>query len=309
MFPPKQQSQFTKLIRYGQVVNTERRNMTTTTLTTAADISVVLSGGSNNMIPNASLGGNPSVTPIVTNVLDNLFDDISSDQNNAGFTDYRCIYFFNDGDTTIYSVNTYILSEQDGGAVMKIGVIEFDEFQRIAMVGLPTGGSAVLSYDGFNVTFDYDPSISVMATSLQNALNSLVDSNNVPVLQDVSITAQPIQSTILFDIVFAGRDGSRSHPTIHVVSNSFTPSVTMSITKVQSGCPINSIASEINNPTTPPGGVAFVPVSTQISLPLLRTGDGFPLWVQRTVAPNTAAKANDGFTLRFQAESLAPSGS
>jgi len=289
------------------VVNTERSNMATTT---GSDISVVLSGGGDNLNPDHSLGGAASVTPITSDTLNNLFNDVSSEENTSGIDDYRCIYFFNDGDTTVYDVKTFILSDFDAGATMQIGISNYNETQRILITGLPSGGSVTLSYDGNEFVLNYDSDISVMALALQNSLNAMVDVNSDPILQDCVITAQPIQTNILFDVLFAGRDGSRLHPTIQVITNSFTPSVTVTVSKLQSGSPINTTAPQIDSSTTPPGGVGFYAsdLNSPITLPKLRTGDGFPLWIERVIPANTTAKSNDGFSVRFQAESL-PSGS
>lgn len=274
--------------------------------TTASDISLVLSGGGDNLNPDQSLGGDPSVTPITSDTLNNLFNDITSEENINGIEDYRCVYFFNDGDTTIYQVKSFILSDFDAGATMQIGISDVDEMQRVLITGLPSGGSLTLSYDGNQFVLNYDSDISVMALSLQDSLNSLVDDDDQPILEDCVVTAQPISTNILFDILYTGKDGSRSHPTIELISNDLTPSVTITTSKLRSGSPINSIAPEIDSSRTPPGNVGFFASDSDspISLPKLRTGEGFPLWVLRVVPANTSAKPNDGFSLRFQAESL-----
>lgn len=274
--------------------------------TTGSDISVVLSGGAYNLSPNQSLGGDPSVTPITSDTLNNLFNDVTSEDNIYGIEDYRCIYYFNDGDTTIYTAKTFILSDFQSGATIQIGVSDYDESQRILVTGLPTGGSVTLSYDSNNFVLNYDSDISVMALSLQDSLNSLVDGDGESILQDCVVTAQPIQTNIFFDVLYTGMDGSRSHPTIQVVSNDFTPSVTVTTSKLRSGSPINTIAPQIDSSTTPPGNVGFYASNSDspISLPKLRTGDGFPLWIVRVIPASTSAKSNDGFSIRFQAESL-----
>lgn len=274
--------------------------------TTISDISIVLSGGSENLNPDHSIGGNPSNTPISNNLLNNLFSDITSDQNIDGVDDFRCIYFFNDGDTIIYQPKVFILEDFDNGATIQTGIYQQDEIQRILITGIPTGGSMTLTYDTETpFTIDYNSDLSVMALNIQNELNALVDDNLNQILQDVTLTAQPVGSNIIFDITFGGKDGSRSHPLI-IVANNFTPTVTTTVSKIRTGGPINTIAPGIGQSSIPPGGVGFFQSSLQspIELPKLRPGDGFPLWLERTVPENTAAKANDGFTIRFQAESL-----
>lgn len=274
--------------------------------TTATEISVVLSGGQDNLNPDLSIGGSPSLDPVTSNVLNNLFSDISSDQNLDGTEDYRCIYFFNDGDSTIYNIKVFVSEDYEGGAVIETGIASQDERQRILIIGLPTGGSATFSYEGNNVVLNYDSSLSTMALNFQNALNSLTYESGEKMLQDVLITAQPITTNIIFDISFLERDGKRDHPLLELVSNDFTPSVLITVTTTLAGNPINTIASEIGNSTTPPGGVGFFAsnVNSPITLPKLRSGDGFPLWIKRVVEANTEARANDGFNLKFQAESL-----
>jgi len=276
------------------------------TTTRATEISVVLSGGGDNLNPDHSIGGSPSLTPVTSNILNNLFNDVSSEENLDGVEDYRCIYFFNDGDTAIYNIKTFISEDYEGGAGIEIGIASQDEVQRILITGLPTGGSATFSYDGNPIVISHNSNLSTMALNFQNELNSLVDENNERILQNVSITVQPIDESLIFDLLFSGQDGKRDHSMIQLTTNSFAPSVAISITTIQAGNPINTIAPEIGQSRTPPGGVGFFASSSvsPIVIPKLRTGDGFPLWIKRVVEANTEAKANDGFNLRFQAESL-----
>ncbi len=274
--------------------------------TTGSDISVVLSGGADNLDPEQSIGGDPAVAQVVDNVINNLFSDVSSEDNLNGIEDYRCIYFFNDGETDIFEIKVFILEDFDGGATMEIGVEERDENQRLLITGSPTGGSVTLSYAGIEVDLDYNPDISVMALALQSALNGLVDEDSQSLLSGVVVTGQPTGPTLIFDILFTGNDGSRNHDEMLIVANNLTPSVTVIMTTTLAGSPINTIAPEIGNSTIPPGGVGFFAASevSPITLPKLKPTEGFPLWIKRVVAANTEAKANDGLTLRFVAESL-----
>ena len=274
------------------------------TLTSAADISLVFSGGSDNLLPVNSLGGIASATPITDDVLDNLFDDISADQSLSGVVDYRCIYYFNDGDTTIYSVNVFILNDFPGGAALSLGMTSQDETKRILIVGNPTSGSLTISYDAQSFVLNYDET-SVMATALQNSLNAL-EIDGEPLLQDVSVIAQMTGSSTFFDILFTGRDGQKLHPLLVIESNDLSPVVSVSVLKIATGAPINSVAPELDNSETPPGGVDFYDANLvgAITFPKLMSGDGFPLWIQRTVAANSTAAANDGLKIRFISNSL-----
>ena len=273
--------------------------------TTGYDISVVLSGGINNTQPDLSLGGIASATPVTNDVLNNLFSDVSADQNASGLDDFRCIYFFNDGSTTIYDVNVFILNDFDGGATMQTGVAIQDQIQRILISPVITGGTATFAYDGNSFVVGYG-SPSSMALSIQNSLNSMILQSGEPLLQDVVVTSQPISDSLIFDVLFTGMDGRKNHPLITLVANSFTPVPTISISTTRPGCPINTIAPQIDVSTTPPGGIGFYASKEQspVSLPKLRFGDGLPVWIERVVPAGTAAKANDGLTIRFQADSL-----
>lgn len=276
-------------------------------ITSANQISVVLSGGSTNLEPSNSLGGSPSSAPIADGILNNLFDDITPDQSENGHEDYRCVYFFNDGETPIYNVQIYIAEDFVGGATVELGTRETNETQRIQISGgTLSGGSMTLSYEGVNFDSTYDSDLGNWAVALQNTLNSLTNGDE-DLLQDVVVNAQEAGSgTIIFDIAFNGLDAKRNHTPIGYISNNFAPSITVAVSTPQDGAPINTIAPDIGIETTPPGGVLFyAPDQTSpITLPVLKPEDGFPLWVKRVVTDNTTAIADDGFKLRFYAESL-----
>lgn len=277
--------------------------------TTSSDISVTLSGGSNNLDPNESLGGSPSATPVTDNMLNNLFEDVSPEQNDDGLEDYRCLYIFNDGETDIYSIRLWIDSDFDNGSVIAMGIDGRDERQRIRISGaLPTGGTMTLSYNTVEFTSTARTNVGTWATELQDQLNAL-ELSGESILSDVTVTAQTTSTTIMFDIVFGGFDGKRSQPTIQLESNALTPSATVSITTSQIGSPVNTIASGINVSTSVPGGVVFTApsVTSPIRVPKLLVGEGFPFWIRRVTAAGTVAKENDGFRMQFLAESLKPS--
>lgn len=278
-------------------------------LTTSNDISVVLSGGSTNLNPNLSLGGNPSSAPISNGTLNNLFDDVSPDEAFEGMEDYRCIYIFNDGDTTIYNLKIHLQEEVEGGGSIELGVEQEDEFQRLTISGdTVTGGSMTLIYDEIEFVSNYNSDLSEWAGELQTTLNSLLDDNDNPVLSDVSVTAQAAGSSIIFDIQFLGQDGSENHPIITVSSNDLTPSVTITIIAIQEGGPINTVAPAIGVETVPPGGVVFsVPTEdSPFQFEKLNPTEGFPIWIKRIVEAESSAVANDGVTIHLFAESLLP---
>lgn len=283
-------------------------------LTTASDITVVLSGGTINIDPNRSLGGDPSNSPIIDGILNNLFDDVSPEESESGHEDYRCIYFFNDGTTPVYSVKVFIVEDFEKGATIEVGIQQRNEIQRIQVTGSLAGGQITLSYEGVEFTSNFNADLGTWATTLETTLNSLVDGSGDPLLREVTVNAQATDSqTKIFDISFVGIDGSRNHSEFILVSNNLvsgevTGSTEVEISTPQEGAPVNTIAPEISLETTPPGGVVFFAASelSPISIPYLKAEEGFPVWVKRTIAANTDAVAEDGVKLRFVGEALAP---
>ena len=277
-------------------------------ITTASDISIVLSGGSGNLDPNDCLGGNPSATPVISTTLNNLFDDISPDQANIGHEDYRCLYLFNDGDTTIYNPKLWILSDFIYGSSISMGIESRNERQRITITdAIPTSGTITLTYNTVSFVSTARSDISQWASEMQAQLLAL-ELSGEKLLTGVSVTAQLSGSTtLIFEIAFSGQDAKKSHSKITASSNNLSPSCSITISVPQSGAPINTIAQTINVETTPPGGVDFVvpTESSPISLPQLKPEEGFPFWIKRSTAAGTTAVENDGFSLQFVAESLA----
>lgn len=279
--------------------------------TSGNDISFVLSGGSVNIDPNQSLGGDPSSTPITTAVLNNLFDDVLPEESQDGAEEYRCFYIFNDGDTTIYTINIWIHEDFTDGSVMSLGFEQRNESQRLTITGTMTGGYLTLSYKGREFITSYNANLGTWASTLQTTLSELTDEEDVNYFEEVSVIAQNAASnTIIFDISFSGLDAKRNIDKFQEVSNDFEPigliNITLSVT--QDGAPVNTIASEINEETTPPGGVTFVvpTLTNPLQIPRLMPSEGFPIWVKRTTAANTEAKERDGFIIKLRSSSKKP---
>lgn len=276
--------------------------------TTEDQISVVLSGGSTNINVNESLGGDPSATPITDGTLNNLFDDVTPDEGESGNEDYRCIYIFNDGDTTVFNMKLWIASEVESGCEIEIGMADEDERQRIAIAGSVTGGSLTLSYRSRTFTISYNSDLSVWANELQSELDALTDGDDNLFFSDVTVTAQAVGTFTLFDVYFTGNDGSRDHPLFVVSTNSLTPTPSIAISAIQEGAPVNTVAPEIDADVTPPSGVTFSTPSEfePLTISKLESEDGFPIWIKRVVPVGVAATEGDGFVLRISAETLEP---
>lgn len=278
------------------------------TLTTAEDISIVLSGGSNNLNPNNSIGGDPSSAPIVTSV-NNLFDDVTPEEAEDGLEDYRCFYVFNDGPTKVYNVKIFIIEDSPGGGGIELGVQYSDELQRLTISGDPVvGGTMTLAYENKETSaIPFASDMSQWAQNIQLALNGILDEQGDPILTGVIVNPLSSNSqTRIFELLYTNLDSRKKHALLSVADNSLSPTQTITPLTVISGSPVNTVATNIGNDKIPPAAVNFFANTEDapILIPKLSPEDGFPVWVKRTIPPNTAALANDNATLRIYAESL-----
>lgn len=274
---------------------------------TATDLSLVLSGGTNNLNPNLSLGGGPSSLRVSNNNLNNLFSDITPDESEAGKEDYRCLYFFNDGDDFVYNVQLWMQNQTEGGSDIQIGLQIQDEIQRITISGaVLTGGSFEITYENIPVSSSYNSDLGTWATDLQNNLRSITNDEGHQLLEDVVVSAQSVGSTVIFDISFAGQNAKRNHDSITISGNNLVPSVNITAATIQQGAPINTVAPTLEVDTTPPGGVSFfIPTeATPLSVPNLGPAEGFPIWFKRITVEGATALADDSFSMRIRMQSL-----
>jgi hypothetical protein len=280
-------------------------------LTNANDISLVLSGGSLNNDPNLSIGGPSSATAVVDGILNNLFDNVTPDQTETGHVDYRAIYFANDGDTTIFNVEFFITDEVPEGSSILIGTENRDELQRVSIEGAITGGFIEFEINDFSFTVFASPSnVTQWAQDFQDAMRAIVSGSEI-IFPDVTVTGLTSPGFFVFSILFEGRNGNTNQDDIIYTNNSLTVSSgtsTIVITTLQNGAPINTIAQELANETETPAAVGFFfPIqSSPISFAAMRPADFVPIWVRRETLAGALAVSNDGFTLRFRAESLDP---
>lgn len=277
---------------------------------TAAQISVVLSGGSENTDPSFSLGGNPSSTAInIAQTLNNIFDDVSPAETEDGIEDYRCFYIFNDAeDAAVYDIKLWLTGETAEGSYVEMGIQGQDEVQRFTITGTATGGSFEVGFGGQSFVSTYNADLGAWASALETGLNSLTDDDDEPLLTGVVVNAQNTSSGIVFDIQFSSYDGKRIQDEL-TVDSSLTPgSVTMAVTTLQNGAPINTIAPAIDVETTTPGSVEFFTPSEEspIEVPRLEPTEGFPVWVRRVVEAGATAVSDDGFSIRIRMSALKP---
>lgn len=266
-----------------------------------SDILYVLSGGSANTNPNLSLGGDPSVQTVL-NSTNNLFADVTTEQANQGFVDYRCFYIFNDSfSETLFEAKLFIFSEVDDGSSVQIGITQANDVQSIVVLGTVSGGSFTVSFDSTPVVVAYNSNVSVWASNLQVALRTISG------LGDVTVSVSAFFNSVNFTVNFVGTAGNKFQPLLVITNNSLTGSgISLSVSKVVDGGPINLIAPQIDVSTTTPFGVMFS-IATELNPILIGDfgpTDGIAVWMQRTTPNNSLPLANDGFKIRFSGFSI-----
>jgi len=278
-------------------------------LTTASNISFVLSGGASNINPNNSLGGDPSSTSINGGLLNNLFDDVSSYESENGNEDYRCIYVFNDGETTVWDMKLWADSITEGNVQIKLGIESSNEKQRITIIGA-TGGVLELQYKDRSFSSDYNSNTTVWASNIETSISNVTvsDVSTEKIFKKVSVEGRNLGSdTLIFDITWSGKDGKRNFDNIEIIGSELVlePNGSVLVTVEQQGSPINTLANEIIE-TSPPGGVVFFDTNetSPIVIARLDPSDGFPIWIKRSIPSQTVASVEDKFTIQMVAQSL-----
>ena len=263
-----------------------------------ADLGFFLSGGSANLNPDESLGGPPSSTPI-DDLINNLFSDVTGDQVADGYTDYRCFYVVNDSTNTYSNVKLWLDFEYPDGSNTQLGATIANEIQTLAFNNYPDGGTFKINLDGY-ITGDINYSIvgSTQASDLQTALRSL------PNAQDATVT---ILGVDYYQITFSGQNAHHKYPLMILADNNLTPSSsgpTVTFVETQAGSPINLIAVDIGDPTTPPTGITFSQ-PTEVApydLGIIKPTEVFAIWIQRITDPETEPVALDGLRVKINAD-------
>jgi hypothetical protein len=267
------------------------------------DITFTFSGGTTNVDPDNSLGGEPSLYPIVNK---RLFDDVSDEQTKAGMIDYRCFYVNNESNIySLYDAMIYVAYTVPGDVTVQIGFDFQNERQNLTILNAEfiTGGSVSLTYtdaSNYDVTINWDANLANFSNNLQTALR------NIPNLEDVTVSGLISQSNIIFEIDFVGSSSKRYHELITLNENNLTSSqpTSISILKSINGGPINRIADVIDVETTNPNNITF---DSSVFVGDIRPLDSIPIWVKRIVPANTSAMENDGFVLRIKGQGVKPS--
>ena len=258
----------------------------------ASQIIFLLSGGTSNSNPSRSIGGPPSAFPVLGS-LNNLFSDVTSDEASSGKTDFRCFYVKNNSSADyLYDVECFIDSQAARGSTAEVGVATVTDVQNIEVKGSVTGGNLVLRYEQTEFTAEW-------GGSPQNFLDSLLLVMEGIGLNGIEISTSSSGVSQNFIVEFKGNQSKRNHQKIVVIENNLIGAISVSISKVAEGQPINSNGPLLATETVPPSKVNFYTASQRISLGILRSGDFVPIWIKRTTVANTDFKENDYFVFKI----------
>ncbi len=258
------------------------------------DFKFLYSGGISNSDPTASLGGEQSTFPIA-GTLNNLFPDITEDQAKSGRIDFRCIYVLNSNATdSLTNTTIYISTQIENGSDANIGLLFSNDHQLILVQGSPLNGSVSFEYNEIPLIAEFDSDPTLFARHIQNALN---DSG---VLAGVICTGGVEDGAVAVHVYFDGVTiANKSHPLLVITSNDIVGSTSIDVSKVQSGSPINSVATLMTSDVVSPPGILFANPDLTIPFHLgtIRAGDSFPLWVRRFTPTGSSGVRYDGFKL------------
>jgi len=279
----------------------------------SGDISITLSGGSENTSYDLSLGGEPSGYPITN---ERLFPDVSIEDASSGKEEYKCIYINNNSfEATLYDAKLFAEYKTTSDVSIELGFIEINERQTITVTSISkiTSGGFKLSYSDYGgeteLEIGWSNDLSAWASNIQTALRTIEG------LKDVEVTGSISEDNALFEVNFLGYSEKRHHELIQEVSNDLvlssptTGDGLISISRNISGSPINSQAEEIDVTTTVPFGVSFSTYDSRESsyyLGELRPGDILPVWVKRIVPEGAEGLENDGINIRLEGKALPP---
>lgn len=264
-----------------------------------ADIKFRLSGGSTNLNPNNSLGGDESITNIDFSViLNNLFDDVTPSQSSSGRIDYRCFYIRNANLTTpITNVELWIASETASGSSIRIGAFLQNDKQKLTITGTPdSNGYVIFSVNDWGSAFTvyWESDINTFASNLESLIQLQ------PGLETTIIT---VVSSTEINIEFDGEAGNHLIDVINA-ADSLGGTAVINASKIQNGSPVGTVAEVIPDATTVPVDPVFASyaIMSPMNLGTLHVSDSVPIWVERTTPPGTLSLTNDNFELGFSGD-------
>jgi|GEM_PF-2613868 len=300
----------------------------------SSDIVLLLSGGSDNTLPQYSIGGDPS-TSIINNThsLNNLFSNPTPDQLQLGLVDYRCIYIFNKN-ATLGLKDVQILTtdpiREDGSQILDIsyamGSSLATEVQGIKIDGTAISGTFKLRVGSqLTAAIPFSTDVVVCTDNIQTALRLLTGMSDVASLAGVVVnpftspmpmpSGDPLRLNTIYyyTVSFLGAADNRAYELMQIVDNTLVDGLSQpvyaNISRLSVGSPINSIAPQLDSDIIAPNGVTFVATSEASPLILggtLQAVDIVPIWIRRTINATGDSLTKQSVTFKIRAMAYTP---
>jgi hypothetical protein len=199
---------------------------------------------------------------------------------------------------TLYGASIQTFAQATGGAFADLGVSKAMEVQKIEILGSPSSGTAEFKIGDVLFSGTWSDSADSFRTSLLDSLSS-------GGFRDL-VVEHFSESADVFMLFFSGSLDNKSYPLVELIDNSLSgsSSVSISISRVANGSPINTVAPLIPTRSTPPAGVTFLPTSnsSKIAIGDLGPGESMPIWIRRTTPAGTEFKEGDSVTVRLSGD-------
>ena len=290
----------------------------------SSDIAFYYSGQSSSLGVPDSIGGEPSTIPVA----DRLFKNVTNQEAVDGTIDYKCVYISNKNpDNTFYNLNLSI--SNSSSSIIQFGFPGVHSTSTllctvppctdptIQFLNLTTAGSAItgggfsLIYSGasepieLGIQWSWLNSLSE-AANLNNTANNIAASlglvpelANVLVEPQAKITTSDGKRRFSFKITFeTGRYiGLLTVPNYNAL---FPNDVIIQTVSSGIGGPVNRTADVIETSKVAPN-VTFLDASSTVIVKHFYPNDYIPVWIKRTILPNTTAIDQDNFSILISA--------
>jgi hypothetical protein len=251
------------------------------------------SGGTSNVDPNKSIGGDrstrdfPNNSDVFTSEINDLFDN-SIVYSHA---DYRCLFLTNESSNLLSNVEVVVSAPLETEPI-KVGVQRKIEKEFVVIPKPVTGGYLIFGWEEQTFGFDSYPTYhNTWAAIFQLSMRSING------LEDVVVVSLSTETEYVFEITF--NNDYRKQTPLTVVENGLNEYPDIDITiENDDGSPINSTPYLLPVGTVSPIGVDF---ELSTTLGTLYPNDSVPIWIQRDVATQPI---NGSFTLSVVGQSL-----
>jgi hypothetical protein len=292
----------------------------------SSDVAFYYSGQSSSIGVPDSIGGEPSTIPVA----DRLFKNVTNQEAIDGVVDYKCFYIANKNpEDTFYNLNLSLRNSSSSHIQFGLpgvhsaatescatppcadSTVQYLYLTTPAGVTKITGGEFGLIYGGFSdpVELGIQWSWSNSLTEDQNLLNTAVKIKAAfsIIPEFANVIVEPMTPVLQsnggkkysFKITF---EAGRYIALLNVKSINYLSPQGVNITVDSSvvGGPINRVADVIESSKVAPN-ITFLDPSSTVFIKHFYPSDYIPVWIKRTIFPNSVAIDQDNFSILISA--------